>query len=179
MGNYKKPEKLCSRFSTGFWIFLCSGKTHVQSCSLCSHYFAVDLEEVTTHCRKCLKRLIPVNLEKALKMALKSQSGKNTMNFKKNQWIMQRFCDIPIKKKILFLNIKTFSSVGIALLNYLSKQILICVDLNVTLLKSNLLCSFCSLGYKISNKICLQFFWALYMYFKDQDFTDPKITKIR
>ena len=34
--------------------------------------------------------------------------------------------------------------------------------------RSNILCSFYSLGYKVSNKICLHFFWALHVYFKDQ-----------
>ena len=45
--------------------------------------------------------------------------------------------------------------------------------------RSNLLRLFHFLVYKISKKICIQFFWVLHAYFKDQDFTDPKIAKIR
>ena len=43
--------------------------------------------------------------------------------------------------------------------------------------RSNILCSFYSLGYKVSNKICLRFFWALHVYFRDQILQTQKLLK--
>ena len=51
-------------------------------------------------------------------------------------------------------------------------RIVILLDQSV---RGNLLCSFYFLGYKISNKIYLQFFLAQYLYFKDQDFINHKL----